>query len=342
MLGEPRYENQCLHLNRGRRYVSDEVGREAAEQAMKVTLLGTGTPVPDVRRASSSVLVELSTEVLVFDCGPGTFARFIQAGIRPTQLTTIAITHYHYDHYTELADFVLPHWEQGGGLIPELTIYGPRPIAEIVEAFFGPKGAFAPDQAARTQDPISISMFEARGGINPRRWVDPTVVEVSHGSRIEGSGWMLRAIEVPHSQPYLRTLAYRLDCEEGSIVYAGDGGPSEQMVELAGDADVLIHECSALTGDETFTPEEREAIERESGSHKKLAALAERARVKTLVLTHLTQQLDVAGVREKLVHEVSQRYSGRVILGADLLEISPDSFEEQPWFGKTFAEWTTA
>ena len=69
---------------------------------MRVILLGTGTPTPSTRRASSSYLVEAVGEVFVFDCGPGSHVRLLEAGLRPTAITQLFITHWHYDHFADL------------------------------------------------------------------------------------------------------------------------------------------------------------------------------------------------------------------------------------------------
>ena len=47
---------------------------------MKITLLGTGSPVPSLKRASAGYLVEAGRDVIVIDLGAGAFARLMQAG----------------------------------------------------------------------------------------------------------------------------------------------------------------------------------------------------------------------------------------------------------------------
>jgi hypothetical protein len=44
--------------------------------------------------------------------------------------------------------------------------------------------------------------------------------------------------------------------------------------------------------------------------------------VKTLVLTHLLAQIDQAGIRERIVHEIQQVFDGQVIWGADLMRLT--------------------
>jgi ribonuclease Z len=294
---------------------------------VKITLLGTGTPTPPVKRAGSGYLVETKDEVFVFDCGPCSYARFLQAGLHPTAVSQLFISHWHYDHCTDLPHYVLQRWDQGGGKIPELNIYGPTPIKRIISSLFSREGVFGPDQDARTKNKASVALFEARGGTKPRKRVNPRITETKHGSVINGKNWSVNTIEVPHAQPYLQSVAYRLDSQEGSFVYSGDSGPTKRMVAFAAGADVLVHMCHFISGTQWGSEGEREAMEKGCGSHKMIATLAKEAAVKTVVLTHITLQIDVPGVRERVVHEVSEIYNGNVILGEDLMQIWPKSVQ---------------
>ena len=64
----------------------------------KLKLLGTGTPTPLLHRAGSSYLVTLEDEMLLFDCGPFSIRRLMEAGVSQTQITSLFLTHLHYDH----------------------------------------------------------------------------------------------------------------------------------------------------------------------------------------------------------------------------------------------------
>jgi ribonuclease Z len=63
-----------------------------------LTLLGTGTPRPSRERAGSAYLVRVGGERLLFDCGPGSYARLLQTGVLPTAISHLFLTHLHYDH----------------------------------------------------------------------------------------------------------------------------------------------------------------------------------------------------------------------------------------------------
>src|SRR5512145_224997 len=96
-----------------------------------VTLLGTGTPAPSLTRQSSGYLIEVGTDVIVWDHGPGAHQRLIESGRRSVEVTHAFFTHLHYDHCMDYGRLVLQRWDQGAGRIPDLEVYGPTPLARI-------------------------------------------------------------------------------------------------------------------------------------------------------------------------------------------------------------------
>ena len=201
-------------------------------------------------------------------------------------------------------------------------MYGPKPASHIFALLFGEDGVFAGDIDARTRNESSVALYHARGGAGPRARPHPHVTELQHGSTVEGGGWTVRAVETPHTQPQLISLAYRLDCEEGSLVYSGDTGPCDVLVELAQGADILIHMCHYVSGTEY-----NKAMSWGTAGHKHAAEHAQSAGVGTLVLTHMTRQIDTDGVRERVLKEIGDIYGGRVIVGEDLKTIGPEAHE---------------
>src|SRR5262245_38689700 len=72
-----------------------------AKSPMRIRLLGTGTPTPSLRRASSGYLVEVGDRKVLFDLGPGAYHRMLEAKVKPTEITDLFITHLHYDHWLD-------------------------------------------------------------------------------------------------------------------------------------------------------------------------------------------------------------------------------------------------
>ena len=89
-----------------------------------------------------------------------------------------------------------------------------------------------------------------------------------------------------HAQPWLDSLAYRIDSPEGSIVFTGDTEPCDSVVELARDADVMFCMCW----------DDEESMEANRETHgvcgtMGAALMAQEAGVKKLVLAHLGPNL---------------------------------------------------
>jgi ribonuclease Z len=284
---------------------------------MKITLLGTGTPTPSLKRASSSYLIEVGDDVIVMDHGPGAAHRLLQTGHTATDVSHVFFSHLHYDHCMEYPHLLLQRWDMGADLIDDLDVYGPPPLKSMTEKLFGRDGVFGPDITARVEHQGSIDVFELRGGKPPRNWPAPRVREILDGDVVETDHWKVTVAEASHVQPQLACNAYRMDTDKGSFCYTGDsGGVPEKVINLAQGCDVLIHMNHYLSGKEPT------AIYREvCGNHIDCAHVAQKAGVKTLVLSHMLVQIDRPGIRESIIREIANIYDGHIIWGEDLMEI---------------------
>ena len=94
------------------------------------------------------------------------------------------------------------------------------------------------------------------------------------------------------------------------------GGVCGTVVDLARGADILIHMCHYYSGTEPT------AIYRQvCGNHLDTAEVARQAGVGTLVLTHMLEQIDQPGIRERIIGEMSRIFDGTIIWGEDLLQV---------------------
>src|SRR5262245_62090868 len=283
----------------------------------RITLLGTGTPAPSLQRAGSGYLVEVGSDRIVMDHGPDAHHRLLESGRRAVDVSHAFFTHLHYDHCMDYGRLVLQRWDQGADRIPDLQVFGPPPIRRMTDQLFGEDGVYGPDIRARTEHASSVDVFKARGGTVPRKRPAPSVREIHAGDVIQGNGWKVTVGHAQHVQPYLECLALRLDAPDGSVCYTGDSGLSDDIVALAKGCDVLIHMNHYFSGTAP-SPAYRAAC----GNHKDNAIVARKAGVKTLVLTHLLAQIDEPRVREQIVHEIQQEFTGKVVWGEDLMELT--------------------
>jgi ribonuclease Z len=265
---------------------------------------------------SAGYLVETGDRKVLFDFGPGAYHRLLEARVKPTQITDVFFSHLHYDHCLDYIRLLMTRWDQGAGRIPELNVYGPPHTARMTDLIIGEDGVFGPDLAARTRLRMSQDVFEARGGTLPRRWPVPVVREIASGDTFDCGAFTVTARAVLHAQPILECFGLRLEAEGRSFVYSGDAGPCKAMEEMSRDCDVLVHMCHFISGT-ALSPE----MDKRNMGHLELARLGAAANVRNLVVSHVTEQMDVPGVRERLIRDMSSLYAGNLFFGEDLMEI---------------------
>src|SRR3977135_806291 len=100
---------------------------------MQITLLGTGSPLPDPLRAGPATLARSGGPRLLVDCGRGVLMRLAGAGVIPPMLSAVLVTHLHSDHLTDLNDVITTNWVMNPTPTP-LHIYGPPRMQEVVDA----------------------------------------------------------------------------------------------------------------------------------------------------------------------------------------------------------------
>jgi ribonuclease BN (tRNA processing enzyme) len=283
---------------------------------MKITLLGTGSPVPMLKRASSGYLVEIGDEMLVFDHGGGAHENFLKLGKRAIDLDTVFFSHTHSDHCLDYARLVHSRWDQGAGKVPELKVYAPKYMQRMTDLLFGENGVFHNDLDGRINSIPSQQVFLNRGGLLPRKRPEPDITALYDGQVVETENWKVTVREVVHQPGFIEPYAFRLETSEGSLVYSGDTGPCDALEELAKGADMLIHMCYFVSG--SFMKPGKKLT---SSGHLEAARTAANAGVTTLVTTHFTPQMDALGVKERCISEMKEIFDGRIIWGEDLMEI---------------------
>src|SRR6201997_5499814 len=108
-----------------------------------VTLLGTGSPIPDAQRAGPSTLVRAGDQTVLVDCGRGVLQRATAIGVGANALNALLLTHLHSDHIADLGDVLITRWVTTFSPDPPpLPIIGPPGTAEVVD---GMLKAFGPD-----------------------------------------------------------------------------------------------------------------------------------------------------------------------------------------------------
>jgi ribonuclease BN (tRNA processing enzyme) len=209
---------------------------------MKLYILGNGSPRPTPKgeRFGTSCIVEFGDERIMVDCGPGATYKMARMGMRPTEVNTVFLTHHHSDHIVDFPCFALLRIDLDPGDLPPLRVFGPPPTVQYAERLFGERGAFHPDIVARQKHPVSHHGHIQRGGKMPRPGMKVEAHDLESGAVVKGDGWQARAVEVPHIGPYLTTLSFRIDTDEGSVLFLCDAADCPEVRELAKGVDTFV------------------------------------------------------------------------------------------------------
>ena len=277
---------------------------------MRITLLGTGTPMLDPSRQQSALLIEIGDEKLLFDTGRGVTAQLTRIHVPPWQVNPIFITHHHYDHICDLGEFLLTSWHNGRE--QPLNIYGPPGTAGIVAALF--EHVYARD--------IAFTLFNEDDVVDIRKLVQ--ITEVTAGLVYDSGRWKVVAEYVDHgyslglSQEDWPCLGYRIEAEGKVIALSGDTVDCDGLDRLAQGADCLV-QCCYLAEAEITDPAFVHLAKHVIASSGQVGKIAARNEVRRLVLTHIRPKSET--MLRSLAQDVRNAYSGEVFLGEDLMVI---------------------
>ncbi len=253
----------------------------------RVTILGSGTCVPSLKRSACSVMVTAGRAVIVMDCGPGTLRRLTETHTAVTDVSHVFLSHFHPDHTGELASFIFANK------------YPDRDRRKQTLTLIAGKGFF--DFFNKLK-----SLYGHWVELPPERF---RLLEMNTGTEdsTEFSDFSVGSIPVEHNP---ESLAYKITGPDGkTVVYSGDTDFSDNLIKLARGADLLICEAAlpaAFKVPGHLTPPEAGTI-------------ATRAGVRSLVLTHLYPECDQAD----MIAECRQNWSGPLVLAEDLMRIEP-------------------
>jgi ribonuclease Z len=267
---------------------------------LTVTFLGTSAARPTVERNVSATVIVREGETLMFECGEGTQRQMMRYGVS-FSLSDIFVTHFHADHFLGVIGLLRTLGLQGR--TEPMRLYGPRGAKRVLGTAL---------RLGIERTPFEVEIQELSPGDRiARRGYDIVVFSTVHGRYSVGYALVehqrlgrfdpqkARALGVPegplwgklHRGEAVTLEDGRIIAPEGlvgpprpgrKIVYPGDTRPCESVVEAAEEADLLIHE--ATFGDE----EKQRAVETEHSTATEAAQVALAARVKKLVLHHLS------------------------------------------------------
>ena len=276
----------------------------ALGQAIKVTLLGTGSPPPVMNRFGPSTLVEAGGEKLLVDVGRGALQRLFQIQVPIKDVHALFLTHLHSDHIVGLPDLWLTGWVNGRREVP-FRVWGPQGTKVMMEHL---------DKAFD---------FDIRNRLYDDRPSPQGIVvqaqDITEGVVYERNGVKVTAFEVDH-HPIKPAFGYRIDHAGRSVVLSGDTRLSENLIRHAQGADLLIHEVVAP---ETlrragYAPERAKAIIDHHVTPEQAGEVFTRVKPRLAVYSHIVLP---PATEQDLVPPTRKTYSGPLEVGEDLMVI---------------------
>jgi len=257
--------------------------------------------------------LKVGADCVMIDCGPATTYKMVRMGIMPVKLGHLFLTHHHFDHNVDFPCFALTRWDLSKGTEPPLKVYGPSPTRTFVERLLGKDGAFFVDWNSRIQHPVSQAIHKRRGGVLPRPAPAIEARDVGPGTIAKSDSWVATAARVHHVEPWLESLAYRFDTDQGSIVFAGDCGDCPTLRQLAKGADTLVIACVYIGRTKAYADIITGTAE--------VAEIAQEAGVRRVVLSHAAPGLARPGRKERAIDDVARTYKGTVLFPEELTTV---------------------
>ncbi len=286
----------------------------AAPDEFRVTLLGTGSPAPVMRRFGPGVLIQAGGKTLLIDCGRGTTQRLMQAGLRLGQVDALFLTHLHSDHIVGIPDLWLTGWLE--------TNYAQRKGPFVV---YGPAGTQAMMEGLVRAYDWDIKARIADQDLKPAN-IRVVTTEFNPGVIYDQGGVKVTAIEVDHGELLKPAFGFRVDYAGRSVTISGDTRFSENLLEKAKGTDLLIHQVAAVREALLASPVFKVILSHHTRPDE-AGTLFTRVKPKLAVYYHfvLLGTPAIPAVTEKDVIEMTrQTYAGPLLIGEDLMAFRID------------------
>lgn len=301
-----------------------------SDYIMEITFLGTSSAIHSKERNHPSIALKAFGETWLFDCGEATQKQIISSNISPMKISKIFLTHYHGDHILGLPGLLQSM--SLNGRESKLTIYGPKGLHKLKDAIYS-LGYCAIEYPVEFRE-INTGIIED----NDKYFIQAQ--RVKHNVPT-----LAYAVEEKKKPKFLREKALELGVPEGpafgllhngeevevdgeiikpeqvlgkprkgiKVTYSGDTRPCEEMIMLALDSTLLIHES-------TFIQEENaNAVEHSHSTSVDAAYIARESNSKELILTHISTRYTKE--HENIMLKEAKEVFKNTKLAYDLLEI---------------------
>jgi ribonuclease Z len=276
----------------------------------RVTLLGTGVPIPRPDRFGPCALVEAGDQKLLIDAGRGAAMRLFQLNIPIGRIDVQLLTHYHSDHTSGVPDLWLTGWLSShfGTRTTPYRVIGPTGAKRLMENL---ERAYADDIKIRHADEKL-----------PLSGIATDVTEFDRdGTVYEKGGVTVIAFEVDHGDVIKPCYGYRFEYGGRVAVFSSDTRYNHNVIKYGAGADLLVHEVASARPE--LMPEAY--VQRIIGHHttpRDAGRVFAQTKPKLAAYTHLvlvaSERIPPPSI-DDVVAETRETYSGPLVVGEDLM-----------------------
>jgi len=277
---------------------------------LRITLLGTGVPIPRPDRFGPSTLVEAGGRTLLIDAGRGATMRMYQLGIPIGQIDALLLTHFHSDHTVGIPDLWLTGWLSShfGSRRRPFNVIGPIGTARLMHHL---EAAYAHDveiriadeKLAREHAAVTVSEFEEDGVV------------------YDAGGLRVIAFTVDHGDAIKPAYGYRIEYHGRVAVISGDTRYNQNVLRYGAGADLLVHEVAMAPAELLGDPHIQRILNHHTSAQEAGRIFAQ-TRPKMAAFTHLVMLASdtvPAPTIDALVKAARETYAGPLTVGEDLM-----------------------
>jgi ribonuclease Z len=276
----------------------------------RVTLLGTGVPIPRPNRFGPSTLVEAGDHTVLIDAGRGATIRLFQIGVPIGRIDALLLTHFHSDHTVGIPDLWLTGWLSSyfGNRRRPFNVIGPLGTAKLMHHL---EAAYAQDIEIRVEDE---KLAREHAAITVKEFDGDGVVYQAGDLRV-------LAFTVDHGDAIKPAYGYHIEYRGRVAVISGDTRYNVNVLRYGAGADLLVHEV-AMARPELLGEVYIQRILNHHTSPQDAGRVFAQTKPKVAAFTHLvmlaSKTVTEPGI-EELIAATRETYSGPLIVGEDLL-----------------------
>lgn len=250
---------------------------------LHIFILGTGNPeaeMQNIRKPNCTAIV-VDDKVFFFDAGEGAVQTAAGLGLPYERISKIFMTHWHSDHFGGLGQLLNASWLHGRKTA--VDVYGPYGTDQVLDGL---------NKAYKLDTVFRCSSVHGFLDPNTAAAVPHTIDAAPGGTRVYSDSKLeISCFPVDHT-PVVPAFGYVIKYGGAKIVISGDTAVVKSLEEQSKNADLLISESfSRPLSQKEVTDEQSAKVVKDLATYHAdsldLAKMAQRAGVKSLVLTHL-------------------------------------------------------